>query len=86
MYYIRLWCTLPNFGGRTGFYAKLEAYATKPIQALNHPEFGKYLKGIGNLSEGIGYNTIAYEAGFEMAWKKENLNIDEYLLKYANAR
>ena len=76
-----IWCALPNFGGKTGLHGKMSSYASGPIYAKHHP-MGKNICGIGTAPEGIGTNPVVYDMVYDMAWRKDSIDIPTWLDNY----
>lgn len=82
MHHNWIWCALPNFGGKTGLHGKMSSYASGPAFAKQHP-LGKNLCGVGTAPEGIGTIPVVYDMVYDMAWREDSLNVDEWLKEYA---
>lgn len=77
-----IWCVIPNFGGKTGLYGKMSRYASDPVLVKDNP-VGKNLSGIGTASEGIGTIPVVYDMIYDMAWRKDSIDIQKWLSNYA---
>lgn len=80
-----IWCMLNNFGGNTNLFGRMEGTAVGPAQALQSPQSGQ-LKGIGLTMEGIEQNPVLYELMTAHTWRKEAINLDEWLPQYIRNR
>lgn len=81
-----IWATINNFGGNQGLFGRLDVVAEEPFKALNHPEYGVTLKGIGAIMEGIENNAVVYELLFDLKWREQAPNLEKWLSAYATRR
>jgi alpha-N-acetylglucosaminidase len=79
-----IWCTVNNFGEKTGLYGKLNRIIEEPQRALQTPQ-GKYMKGIGVMPEGILNNPLIFDLSLNSAWGIET-KTDSLLRDYAKYR
>ncbi len=77
--------TVNNFGETVGLFGDLRRIAAEPSRALNSA-YGKNLKGIGALMEGINNNPVYYELLFETNWSGDPESLDRWLAGYAQYR
>ncbi|WP_435895835.1 alpha-N-acetylglucosaminidase [Oceaniferula spumae] len=80
-----LWCILNNWGGKQGMYGRLTQVGVEMPKLIDNPEAGK-LTGIGTANEGGDNNPIVYEQLYEMTWRNEPVNIDQWVADYVHAR
>ena len=80
-----IWCMVHNFGGNIGMFGRLQVVASEPLKALNHPEGGN-LVGIGSLPEGIETNPVVYEHIYDMRWRDESPDMEQWINGYAHRR
>ncbi len=80
-----VWGTVNNFGEVVGLFGDLNRVAADPGRALNSV-YGRNLKGIGALMEGINNNPVFYELLFESNWHNKTENLQRWLAGYAQAR
>lgn len=78
-----VYCMLHNFGGRTGFYGRLDK-VMREFFALK----GQYanIKGIGATPEAIETVPVLYDALFELPWRTAAPDGAEWLRDYTVAR
>lgn len=76
---------VPNFGGKTPLTGELEMYATSSAEALRSP-YRKQLIGFGSAPEGLENNEVIYELLADMGWSENEIDLDEWLRMYCNAR
>ena len=80
-----LYCMLLNFGGNIGMHGRFDSL----IDGFNRARNGEYsesLIGIGATPEGIENNPLMYELLFELPWRKEKIEKNEWLENYLTAR
>lgn len=78
-----VYCILPNFGGRTGIFGRLEASINNYYKDI---ETYQNIKGVGAVPEGIGQNSILYDALYELPWRLEKPKIQDWLQEYVESR
>lgn len=78
-----VYCMLPNYGGRTGFFGRLGKvmtdYFTQRSQHAN-------IKGIGATPEAIGQVPVLYDALFELPWRTTAPDPARWTADYATSR
>lgn len=79
-----VWCLLHNFGGNIEMYGTLDAISAGPIDA--HNSKNSTMVGVGMCMEGIEQNPVVYELMSEMAFRKENVQVLEWLKTYTHRR
>jgi alpha-N-acetylglucosaminidase len=77
-----LWCNVQNFGCTVHLGGALEKNNSGLFAARQHCGKGK-LAGLGFVNEGLGYNPVAYDLMFEMAWRNETVDLSEWIRGYA---
>ena len=80
-----IWVNITNWGGNIGLHGRLNAIASEPIKARNSTA-ATYLKGIGNVPEGIGTNPVAFDLACEMRWRDSVPVMNNWLHDYATYR
>lgn len=78
-----VYCILPNFGGRTGIFGRLEASINNYYTDI---ETYQNIKGVGAVPEGIGQNSILYDALYELPWRLEKPQINFWVHEYVESR
>lgn len=78
-----VYCTIPNFGGRTGMFGRLAKMASNYFTYKD-----KYvtIKGIGTAPEAIEQTPVAYDLLFELPWMTSAPDTKEWIKDYATAR
>jgi len=76
-----IWCCVNNYGERPGLFGKLQRYADETYRARNG-EYAAYMSGIGIMPEGINNNPVSYDLVFELGWRKEKVNVDEWIKSF----
>jgi len=79
------WCFVQNFGRAVHLGGALGTIANDLPAARRDPAAGK-LSGLGFVNEGLCYNPVAYDLMFEMAWRAESPELDEWICQYARRR
>ena len=78
-----VYCTIPNFGGRTGFMGRLPSMAEGYFQTLKqYPS----LRGIGAAPEAIESVPVVYDLLYELPWMAEQPDINQWIKDYAWSR
>ena len=79
-----VYCAIPNFGGRTGFFGRI------PKMADNYFTYkSKYstIRGIGAAPEAIEQTPVVYDLLFELPWTNgQKPDCDQWICDYALAR
>lgn len=78
-----VYCAIPNFGGRTGFFGRI------PKMADNYFAYkAKYatIRGIGAAPEAIEQTPAVYDLLYELPWMGERPDVDAWMRDYAAAR
>lgn len=78
-----IYCAIPNFGGRTGFFGRI------PKMADNYFSYkSKYasIKGIGAAPEAIEQTPVVYDLLFELPWMGQKPDCSAWMRDYAAAR
>lgn len=78
-----VFCTIPNFGGRSGFMGRLDNVATNYFTYK-----AKYsnVKGVGAAPEAIETVPIVYDLLFELPWLETKPNMTKWVDNYAISR
>lgn len=77
-----VYCTIFNFGGRTGFFGRFNKVIDGYFEARNLTS----MKGIGAAPEAIEQTPVMYDLLFELPWLKEKPDAAEWIRDYANRR
>lgn len=78
-----VYCAIPNFGGRTGFFGRI------PKMADNYFAYrAQYasIRGIGSAPEAIEQTPVVYDLLYELPWMAEKPDVHEWIKDYATAR
>ncbi|MBQ0021368.1 MAG: alpha-N-acetylglucosaminidase C-terminal domain-containing protein [Bacteroidales bacterium] len=78
-----VFCTIPNFGGRSGFMGRLDNMASNYFTYKN-----KYstVNGVGAAPEAIESVPVVYDLLFELPWMSTAPNMTEWVADYATSR
>jgi len=80
-----LWCNVQNFGCTVDLGGALDRNNTGLHAARSAPNRGS-LVGLGFVNEGLGYNPIAYDLMFEMAWHDAAIDLSRWVRDYSRHR
>jgi len=80
-----LWCILPNFGGRSGVFGRLDRMGPDLQKARSHP-LGKLLGGVGALMEGSESNPVTYDLLYELPWRESPPDLSDWIRRFADRR
>ena len=78
-----VYCAIPNFGGRTGFFGRL------PRMAHDYHQFRRQyatIKGIGAAPEAIEQTPVVYDLLFELPWQDAEPDMEAWICEYVKAR
>ena len=78
-----IYCILDNYGGRTGMHGKLRKMATLIDEAGKNSNL---MWGIGITPEATNQNPFIFDLFWEMAWRDEAPDIDEWVKEYVERR
>lgn len=81
-----LYGTVFNYGGNVGLHGRIEQLIAGFYRAKEHPEYGKKLKGIALLMEGIENNTVMFELFSELPWRDKQFDGNKWVDQYTIAR
>ncbi len=78
-----IYCMIPNFGGRTGFFGRLSKIMEQYfVEKGNHSN----VKGVGATPEAIEQVPVLYDALYELPWRDAAPNPAEWTKDYSHAR
>lgn len=80
-----VWCSVTNFGGKSGLYGKLQRFANEVYRA-NNGEYASLMKGVGIMPEGIDNNPVVYDFILDLSWHPEKVEVNDWIKTYATAR
>jgi len=80
-----LWCNIQNFGCTVHLSGALGKIGHDLPTIRRQPESGR-LVGLGFVNEGLGYNPIVYDLMFEMAWRDQPVDLEQWLAGYTLSR
>lgn len=78
-----VYCSLPNFGGRTGLFGRMDKVADTYFKAR---QSNAVLKGMGAAPEAIEQTPVLYDMLFELPWMQSRPDTRAWLDDYATAR
>jgi alpha-N-acetylglucosaminidase len=80
-----IWSVINNFGGRTGMGGPINKIVEDFEKAKEEAPKDKLI-GIGAVPEGIECNPIIYELLWEMNWRTEIKDVEDWIKKFAKRR
>src|SRR5690242_5578137 len=80
-----IWCTVTNFGEKSGLYGKLQRFADEVNKAENS-EYGFLMRGTGIMPEGIHNNPVVYDLVLDLAWHREKVEVNRWISTFVTAR
>jgi len=80
-----IWCSVTNFGEKSGLYGKLQRFADEVYKA-DTGEYASYMKGVGIMPEGIHNNTVAYDFILNLAWHNEKVEATDWIKTFVVSR
>ncbi len=80
-----IWCTVTNFGEKSGLYGKLQRFADEVNKAENSG-YASFMKGTGIMPEGIHNNPVVYSLVLDLAWHKEKVDATHWIKAFVTAR
>ncbi len=80
-----LWCNVQNFGCTVHLGGALDRNNAGLNEARQDPHRGE-LVGLGFVNEGLGYNPVAYDLMFEMAWRDKPSTCPQWMRNYSRHR
>lgn len=81
-----IWSHITNYGGNIGLHGRLDAIARGVIDGRKDPAASKSMLGIGSTPEGIEVNPVVFDLSNEMRWRKDTVDMDEWIRRYADRR
>ena len=78
-----VYCALSNFGGRTGLFGRLSKVMR---EYFNEKSAHHNIKGIGATCEAIEQVPVLYDALYELPWRNEAPDVEQWLRDYTHAR
>ncbi len=80
-----IWCCIDNFGERPGLYGNLQHCADEAYRARTGP-FSRFMSGVGIMPEGIANNPVIYDLVLELGWRREHVEVAQWLEGYVAYR
>lgn len=79
-----LFCMLENFGANVGLHGRIDQLLENYYTARS--QYNQHLVGWGLTMEGIETNPFMYELMSELPWRKEQINKEEWVAEFIEAR
>lgn len=80
-----LWCSVTNFGDKNGLNGKLQHFADE-IHKIRTSPYISLAKGVGIMPEGLGNNPVVYDLILSLAWEKEKVSVNQWIVDFVFAR
>jgi len=80
-----IWCTVNNYGEKSGLYGKLQFFASEIDRIRNGP-YQNLCKGIGIMPEGIHNNPVVYDLMLELGWHGQKVEVKDWIKNYVRYR
>ncbi len=77
-----IWCTINNYGEKSGLYGKLQFFADE-VNRIRKGPYKNLCVGIGIMPEGIHNNPPVYDLMLELGWHKQKVEVNDWIKKYA---
>ncbi len=81
-----VWSNISNWGGNIGSHGRLDAIASRSVNAQKDKIAGKTLTGLGYTPEGIGVNPVVFALYGDMVWTKKSPDMVTWINNYAKYR
>lgn len=78
-----VYCNLPNFGGRTGLFGRLNKTLS---EFYDYKAKYPHINGVGATPEAIEQVPVLYDALFELPWRTSAPDAKEWMAEYTKAR
>ena len=78
-----VYCAIPNFGGRTGFFGRIPKMADN---YFTYKEKYGSIRGVGAAPEAIEQTPVVYDLLFQLPWMGKRPDVDKWMKGYAEAR
>ncbi|MEO5945000.1 MAG: alpha-N-acetylglucosaminidase [Ferruginibacter sp.] len=80
-----IWCTVTNFGEKSGLYGKLQRFADE-VYAADTSRYASLMKGVGIMPEGLHNNPVVYDFILDLGWHKEHVDAGKWLPTFVESR
>jgi alpha-N-acetylglucosaminidase len=80
-----IWCTVNNYGEKSGLYGKLQFFANE-VNRISTSPYKNLCKGIGIMPEGIHNNPVVYDLMLELGWREQKVAVKDWLREYVQYR
>jgi alpha-N-acetylglucosaminidase len=80
-----IWCSVTNFGEKSGMYGKLQRFANEVYKAGNSG-YAAHMKGVGIMPEGLHNNPVVYDFLLDLSWHREKVEASDWLKHFVSAR
>jgi alpha-N-acetylglucosaminidase len=80
-----IWCTVNNYGEKSGLYGKLQFFANE-VNRISTGPYKNLCKGIGIMPEGIHNNPVVYDLMLEVGWAEQKVPVKKWIKDYVKYR
>ncbi|KAA9038682.1 alpha-N-acetylglucosaminidase [Ginsengibacter hankyongi] len=80
-----IWCTVNNYGEKSGLYGKLQLFADE-VNRINTGQYKNLCKGIGVMPEGIHNNPVVYDLMLDLGWREQKVAVKDWIKEYVQYR
>jgi alpha-N-acetylglucosaminidase len=80
-----IWCTVNNYGEKSGLYGKLQFFANE-VNRISTGPYKNLCKGIGIMPEGIHNNPVVYDLMLELGWREQKVAVKDWITEYVQYR
>lgn len=80
-----IWCTVNNYGEKSGLYGKLQLFADE-VNRINTGQYKNLCKGIGVMPEGIHNNPVVYDLMLNLGWREQKVAVKDWIKEYVKYR
>jgi alpha-N-acetylglucosaminidase len=69
-----IWCTVNNYGEKSGLYGKLQFFANE-VDRIRKGPYKNLCKGVGIMPEGIHNNPVVYDLMLDLGWREQKIEV-----------
>ncbi len=80
-----IWCTVNNYGEKSGLYGKLQLFANE-VARIRTGQYKNLCKGIGVVPEGIHNNPVVYDLMLDLGWREQKVAVKDWIKEYVAYR
>lgn len=80
-----IWCTVNNYGEKSGLYGKLQFFANE-VNRISIGQYKNLCQGIGIVPEGIHNNPIVYDLMLDLGWREQKVAVKDWITEFVKYR